>query len=157
MLEVSEIRDKNNEIFPFGIITDKLVNVELRTLKTFVKFTTYTSEDYNSFTKTNNAIITPFEFWRKNLHSVVRCILRTLSRRRFYLIKKKRITRLRELHNDGQAVDEKIRRTAVQKPIISSRCWVRLLISAMWFLEKSIAYSLFHMAGHQATLRISIK
>lgn len=88
MLEVSEIRDKNNEIFPFGIITDKLVNVELRTLKTFVKFTTYTSEDYNSFTKTNNAIITPFEFWRKNLHSVVRCILRTLSRRRFYLIKK---------------------------------------------------------------------
>lgn len=44
--------------------------------------------------------------------------------------------------------------------LISSRCWVRLLIFAMWFLEKSIAYiyfSLFHMAGHQATLRISIK
>lgn len=44
--------------------------------------------------------------------------------------------------------------------LISSRCWVRLLISAMWFLEKSIAYiylSLFYMAGHQATLRISIK
>lgn len=47
-----------------------------------------------------------------------------------------------------------------KKLLISSRCWVRLLISAMWFLEKSIAYiylSLFHMAGHQATLRISIK
>lgn len=74
------------KIFPFGIITDKLGNVELRTLKTFVKFTTYTSEDYNTFTQNNNEIIAPFEFWRKNLHSVVRCKIRTLSRRRFYLI-----------------------------------------------------------------------
>lgn len=53
---------------------------------------------------------------QQNLHSFVRCKLRNLSRRRFNLIfKKNTYTRLRELHNDGQNVDENAGPTVVQK------------------------------------------